>query len=384
MSQTFQIGADRLTLLQNGVEYFPQLVTAIDAAQRSVYLETYIFAADDTGRLVSQALQRAAQRQVAVHLLLDGYGSAELPESWVEEMRRAGVAVQWFRREYGFFRLRRHRLRRMHRKLAVIDGATAFIGGINILDDIPVEAGIDAPRLDYAVCVQGPLAAEVQGAVRQLWSSVHWASLRRRLGRLRARLRRPPRADNRPSALLLRDNLRNRHKIEAAYLRAIRGAQREIVLAHAYFLPGRAVRRALLHAAQRGVRVVMLLQGRVEYRLQHHATQALYAQLLGAGIELYEYRASFLHAKVCVVDGSWATLGSSNLDPFSLWLAREANLAVRDAAFAAALRDSVLRAIATESQAVQRPPRHPFAVLMARLSYGAIRLLVGLLIRQRH
>ncbi len=384
MSQTFQIGADRLTLLQNGAEYFPQLVAAIDAAQRSVNLETYIFAADDTGRMVSQALQRAAQRQVAVHLLLDGYGSAELPESWVEEMRSAGVAVQWFRREYGFFRLRRHRLRRMHRKLAVIDGETAFVGGINILDDIPAEAGIAAPRLDYAVCVQGPLAAAVQEAVRQLWSSVHWASLRRRLGRLRARLRRPPLADNRPAALLLRDNLRNRHKIEAAYLRAIRGAQREIVLAHAYFLPGRAVRRALLHAAQRGVRVVMLLQGRVEYRLQHHATQALYAQLLRAGIELYEYRASFLHAKVCVVDGVWATLGSSNLDPFSLWLAREANLAVHDVAFAAALRDSVMQAIATESQAVQRPPRHPFAVLMARLSYGAIRLLVGLLIRQRH
>ena len=385
MSRSFQVGPDYLTLLQNGSDFFPQLCADIDAARHSVHVETYIFAADETGRRILQALQRAAQRQVAVRLLLDGFGSADLPEEWVEALRGAGVDVLWFRRERGFFRLRRHRLRRMHRKLAVIDGATAYVGGINIIDDIPDEADFEAPRLDYAVRVQGPLAHAVQEAVRHLWSSVRWATLRKRIGRLRMQLRRLPAAPEQDGTqLLLRDNLRNRHSIEAAYLRAILGAQREIVLAHAYFLPGRAVRRALKRAAKRGVRVVLLLQGRVEYRLQHHATQALYGQLLAAGIELYEYRASYLHAKVCVVDGVWATLGSSNLDPFSLWLAREANLAVQDAGFAGALRDSVLQAVREDSQPVVTPPRHPVAAFLSFLSYGAIRLLVTFLVRQRH
>jgi len=381
MNRSFQVGPHQLTLLQNGSEYFPRLCADIDAAQHSVHVETYIFAADDTGRLVSQALQRAAQRQVAVRLLLDGFGSAELPEEWVEALRRAGVEVQWFRRERGFFLLRRYRLRRMHRKLAVIDGRIAYVGGINILDDIPAGADFSAPRLDYAVRIEGPLAHVVQEAMRHLWASVRWATLKKRIARLRVELRHVPAAPERGgAALLLRDNLGNRHTIEAAYLRAIRAAQREIVLAHAYFLPGRALRRA----ARRGVRVVLLLQGRVEYRLQHYATQALYGQLLKAGIEIYEYRASYLHAKVCVVDGAWATLGSSNLDPFSLWLAREANLAVADAGFAGALRDSVMEAVQQDAQPVVMPPRRPLLVFLALVSYGIIRLLVALLVRQRH
>lgn len=384
MNRSFQVGLDRLTLLQNGTEFFPALCADIDAAQHSVHLETYIFAADETGRLVSQALQRAAQRQVAVRLLLDGFGSAELPEAWVEELRNAGVEVLWFRREHGFFRMRRYRLRRMHRKLAVIDGGIAFVGGINIVNDIPHGDDFDAPRLDYAVRVQGPLAHAVQEAVRHLWSSVRWATLRTRIVRLRAQLRRPAAADTVAATLLLRDNLHHRHEIESAYLRAINHARHEIVLAHAYFLPGRAMRRALKRAAARGVRVVLLLQGRVEYRFQHYATQALYGQMLKAGVEIHEYSDSFLHAKACVVDGTWATLGSSNLDPFSMMLAREANLAVRDAAFASCLRDSVMHAVQFHARAVLKPPRHPVSVFLSRLSYGAIRLLVGVLVRQRH
>jgi cardiolipin synthase len=385
MSNTFQVGADRLTLLQNGAEFFPRLCADIEAARHSVRLETYIFAPDETGYMVSQALQRAALRQVAVRLLIDGFGSSGLPESWVEEMRRAGVEVLWFRREHGFFRMRRYRLRRMHRKLSAIDGEIAYVGGINIVNDIPQEEDIDAPRLDYAVRVQGPLVHEVLGAMRQLWASVRWASLRKRIGRLRSQLRRRKGASARQDVmLLLRDNLRHRQEIEKAYLQAIRGARHEVVMAHAYFLPGRAVRLALARAAQRGVRVVLLLQGRVEYRFQHYATKALYAELLAAGIEIHEYRDSFLHAKVCVVDGGWATLGSSNLDPFSLWLAREANLVVRDTPFAGCLRDSVMQAVKHHADQVRQPPRRPLAVLLSRLSYGAIRLLVGFLIRQRH
>ncbi|MDD2701918.1 MAG: cardiolipin synthase ClsB [Sideroxydans sp.] len=385
MSRSFQVGTDNLTLLQNGTEFFPSLCADIDAAQHSVRLETYIFAPDETGRLISLALQHAAQRRVVVHLLIDGFGSSDLPDAWVEEMRSAGVEVLWFRREHGFFSMRRYRWRRMHRKLAVIDGETAYVGGINIVNDIPDDEAFDEPRLDYAVRMQGPVVRDVQEAMRHLWSSVRWASMRKRIGRLRVQLRRHKAAEREQGAtLLLRDNVRHRHEIEAAYLHAINQAQHEVVLAHAYFLPGRPMRRALKRAAKRGVRVVLLLQGRVEYQFQYYATQYLYGQMLAAGVEIYEYRESFMHAKACIVDGAWATLGSSNLDPFSLWMAREANLAVRDADFAGHLRDSVMYAVQNHADQILRPPKHPLAVFLSRLSYGGIRLLVGLLVRQRH
>jgi cardiolipin synthase len=383
MNRIFKVGRHELVLQKNGTHYFPQLCADIEAARQSVYLETYIFAADETGRLLSQALQRAALRKVSVHVLLDGFGSAEFPQEWVDELRNAGVDVQWFRREISPFTLRSNRLRRlrrMHRKLAVIDGEIAHISGINIINDIPANEDFDAPRLDYAVRVKGRLALEVQETMLHLWEKVKWVSLRKRIGRLRARLRGTPKKIGGASIeLLVRDNFRHRHDIEHAYMQAIAQAQHEIIFANAYFLPGRALRQALKDAAKRGVRVVLLLQGKVEYLLQHYATLALYGQLLEAGIEIYEYRDSYLHAKVGVVDGAWATVGSSNLEPFSLLLALEANLVVRDEGFAGALRNSLLRAIAEGGEKVERKNLNGFSLLLARISYFFIRALVGML-----
>jgi len=391
MSSPHQVAGNQLTLLQNGAALFPQLCVDIDAAQHSIYLETYLFAADETGRMIADALQRAAARGVVARVLLDGFGSAELPQHWVDELRTAGVEVQWFRRETSPFTLRRsrnRRLLRLHRKLAVMDGQTAFVGGINIINDIPEYGDFTMPRLDYAVRVQGSVAGEIHAAMRHLWGMVSWANFRRRGKEIRRFVMSMAERMVAPEiALLLRDNLRHRRDIERAYLGAITGAQREIIIANAYFLPGRVFRRALKRAARRGVRVVLLLQGKVEYRLQHYATHALYGQFLAAGVEIHEYQASYLHAKVAVVDGQWATVGSSNIDPFSLLLAREANLAIRDAGFAGELRASLLAAI--ESDAIRIGDeycgtRNFFGRLIARASYGVVRMLIGLTGHRRH
>jgi cardiolipin synthase len=152
--------------------------------------------------------------------------------------------------------------------------------------------------------------------------------------------------------LVLRDNLRNRTNIERAYRLGLSSAREDIVLANAYFLPGRKVRRTLIYAARRGVRVRLLLQGRYEYFMQYHAAHAMYRPLLAAGIEIYEYRPSFLHAKVAVVDGRWATVGSSNMDPLSLLLAREANVVVQDEVFAQELRQALEYAITHDASRV--------------------------------
>lgn len=353
MNQTGFSGGNRIKLLHNGSEYFPALEHAINGAQVEIYLETYIFKDDHIGYRIATALKHAARRGVSVHVLMDGFGSYTLPDAFIQSLLNAGIKVLIFRREVFFFKLRRYRLRRMHRKLAVIDARLAFVGGINVIDDYapPYE---QVPRFDYAVLVEGPLLKKINAAAQRLWSILAWAHFKKRW--INKTISKPTdkRKGNQLADFLIRDNLRHRHDIEQIYLDAINNAQDEIIIANAYFLPGRNFRYALNQAARRGVNVVLLLQGKVEYRIQHHATHALYGKLLEAGIKIHEYNKGFLHAKVAVIDRYWSTVGSSNIDPFSLLLAREANVVVKDHIFANKLRASLKLAITDESVAVIR------------------------------
>jgi cardiolipin synthase len=371
---------NRVDLLESGSAYFPALLAAIAAATAEVHLETYIFEADETGRRVAAALAQAAQRGVHVHLLVDGFGARDFPAKLGRELVVAGVEVLVYRPEVAAMRFRRNRLRRLHRKLAVIDARVAFVGGINVIDDMDTP-NQTPPRFDYAVRIEGPLLRDIHAAARHLRQLVRWASLHRRAHE-------PDRVHPAPTpqgvvdaAFLIRDNFHHRRDIEEAYLAAIGTAQREVVVACAYFLPGWHFRRALAEAARRGVRVSILLQGRVEYALLHYATQGLYAALLKNGARIFEYRRSFLHAKVAVVDANWATVGSSNIDPFSLLLAREANVVVRDAGFAAGLRASLQRAMdqgCVEVKLEDLMRRSLAARVINWLAYGLVRVMVGL------
>ena len=372
-------GGNRLRLLSSGAAYFPALLQAIDAAQIVVYLETYIFADDETGRSVAAALARAAERGVAVHLLVDGFGSKDMPERLRQELLDAKVQILLYNPKISPFSLKRRSLRRMHRKLAVIDRRVAFIGGINIIDDMNTPGHLH-PRYDYAVCVEGTLVESILVEVERLWRRVAWVNFR---WRWRHKELAPVCAacGKQRAALVVRDNLLHRFDIENAYLEAIEQAETSIIIANAYFFPGRRFRRALRRAVERRVRVVLLLQGRMEYMLLHYATRALYGPLLEAGVEIYEYHKSFMHAKVAVIDQDWATVGSSNIDPFSLMLAREANIVVDDLSFVRELRDSLYRSIAEGAQVVEKTMwyRQPlWRRLIIWSAYGITRLALGL------
>jgi cardiolipin synthase A/B len=376
-------GGHRLRLLQGSAEFFPSLITAIDAALAEVRLETYIFDLTGQGAEVAHALERAALRGVRVMVVVDGFGSAPLPPIWEERFLAAGVEwriyspLGWL----GVFSL--GSWRRLHRKLCVVDGRIGFCGGINVLDDFhdPNHGALRAPRLDFAVRVSGPLVGEIDATMTRLWlrmqamRDMRQARLAGAFGSLRASGVAPhpvtspavaPHASSALAALVLRDNVRNRAGIEHAYSRAIGHARSEIIIANAYFVPGRKMRKALISAARRGVKVQLLLQGRYEYFMQYYAARPIYGALLRAGVEIYEYSPSFLHAKVAVVDGHWATVGSSNLDPLSLLLAREANIMVEDSGFAALLRERLLREIRQDGRAMNptefsnRPLRERF------------------------
>jgi cardiolipin synthase len=373
------VQGNRITLLRNGTEYFPALEAAIDSATRQIYLQSYIFADDVTGRRIAEALARAVTRGVAVHVLVDAYGSRSYLKGLREEMVKRGIAFLQYRPEVSWLSLGRNRLRRMHRKVAVVDGRIAFVGGINIIDDMHTPRH-KPPRYDYAVRVEGPLVEHVLEQAHSLWSLTAWTTFNQQLD---APVRTMPDATPKGfqhAAYMVRDNFRHRSDIEDAYLEAIESAREEIVIACAYFFPGRRFRRALVQAAERGVRVIVLLQGRVEYILLHYATRALYGTLLDAGVEIFEYHASFMHAKVAVVDLRWATVGSSNIDPFSLLLAREANIVVEDRRFAIELRASLAERMADGAEPVrkQRWRRRPLRErALIWIAYGISRMLIG-------
>ena len=368
-------------LLQNGAEYFPALEEAIDAAQSDVHLETYIYADDPSGRRISAALVRAAARGVRVRIAVDGFGSKGYMGAILDEISRQGVEVAIYRPETRRFDFRKNRLRRLHRKLSVIDGKVAFVGGINIIDDLNGIAE-PPPRFDYAVRVEGPLLIDICEVANRMWFLLLWS-------RFRSRKTRPPllapnatECGELRAAFVHRDNFRNRRDIEHGYLTAISNATEDVFIANAYFFPGRHFRRALTDAAKRGVRVRLLLQGRVEYLLAHYAQRALYGMLLDAGIEISEYVGSFLHAKVAVIDGHWATVGSSNIDPFSLLLSREANVFVRDRGFAKALRDSLEKATVEGARKVESEHWRRRSLVdraLTMLFYGVARRVMGLI-----
>jgi cardiolipin synthase A/B len=402
--------SEALQLLQGGEAFFPALIKAFDGATGWIQLETYIFDFHGAGAQVADALVQAAARGVTVQVLVDGIGTAALPAEWQEKFAAAGV--QWFRYSplgvgwlgrFGLGLLVPNRWRRLHRKLCVVDQALVFCGGINVLDDFydPNHGDLPAARFDFSVAASGPLALEAADAMALLWWRVQagYNARQRHLsaawekfkaagygGRTTTRqLAAPPAAPvpgqaGKPgakAALILRDNLRNRSSIERAYRRAIGKARQEIIIANAYFLPGGKLRHALIRAAKRGVRVTLLLQGRYEYFMQYHAARPVYGALLAAGVEIHEYAPSFLHAKVAVVDGHWATVGSSNLDPLSLLLAREANVVVEDRAFAQELGRRLHEAMAHHGQRID-PAAYSRRPLLQRfkgwLAYAVMRL----------
>jgi cardiolipin synthase len=373
---------NRISLLQNGEDFFTALERAIGAAKNSIWIETYIFADDPTGLRIRDALMTASLRGVEVRVVVDGFGSSTLPPGWWDTFDQAGGELRIYRRERGWWPLRKSRLRRLHRKLAVVDGRLAFTGGINIQDDWDIP-GQTAPRFDFAVQMEGPLVDRVIMAMEKLWWRMEWrnpVSLISSLADRSSSIISQPATGGMQAALLLRDNLRHRFDIEQAYLEAIKSARHEILIANAYFLPGHRFRRALVEAVHRGIRVRLLLQGMVEYRLQHAATRALYGALLDAGVEIHEYLPSHLHAKVAVVDTDWSTVGSSNIDPFSLLLAREANVVIQDTGFSGELKARLEQAIISQSQRIEASAwrEQPFFTrLRCWLAYGLVRWGMG-------
>ncbi|CAN5203257.1 cardiolipin synthase ClsB [soil metagenome] len=363
-------GGNRVRLLSGGDELFPALEQAFAAARETIFFETYIFWSDAAGERVADGLAAAARRGVSVTVLVDGFGS-QRTIAWLRaRLGDSGVVLLVFRpisQWIDWFRIQH--LRRMHRKMCTVDTQVGFVGGINVMDDrFDINHGrFEEPRLDWSVQAEGPIVEVIEAelktlcvrtALRRDWKQEVQHLLKRRdrvrafqkvmVQVLRDRAVVDATDDGRPirAALILRDNVRNRRTIERSYVEAIRRAVSNVRIVTPYFFPARALLKTLIGAARRGVVVDLVLQGKADYRIALWTARALYAQLARVGIRIHEYQRSYLHGKVAVIDESWATVGSSNIDPLSLLLAREANVVVIDQAFARSLIASIDAAIA--------------------------------------
>lgn len=324
---------NRVELLINGEAFFPRLIERIERAQQEILVETYILGDDPVGCAIKDALIRAVNRGVWVCLTVDSLGSYRLSSDYIEELAAAGVVFQVYDPQ-SLWRFKA--LRRSHRKLVVIDGVYAYMGGMNLSYDQMLEFGQEAKQ-DYMVELEGPVVAEVRALAKSLISDAHDE----------------PRVDagkraihgHSQVALVVRDNNENRRDIEKAYLQAIRGARQRIWIANAYFFPGYRMIWALRRARRKGVDVRLIMQGNPDVAIALMAVRTLYEKFIRSGISIYEYKVRQLHAKVAVVDDDWSTIGSSNLDPISLAFNLEANIVVRGKAFN--------KALATELQFLQ-------------------------------
>jgi cardiolipin synthase len=361
------------------------MAEALARARSEAWMATYIFNDDQAGRQVADALCAAAARGVQVRLLVDGFGSVSRLPALRRWFAGTGVQLEVFRPlDRWWAWLQPGQLRRMHHKLLAVDGEVAFVGGINVIDDrFDLHHGwSERARLDFAVELQGLVAVDVQRLAQALWTRSSLARGWREEAALLARsaepvartlqLLRELRTASRErgpgqapeelppvrAALVVRDNFRQRRAIERSYVEAIRRARERIDIACPYFYPGHAFRRALRRAAARGVRVRLLMQGKIDYRIAALAARVLYDEMLAHGIQVYEYTPAFLHAKVALVDDQWATVGSSNIDPMSLLLNLEANVVLRDEHFTRSLSQHLEHAFA-ESTLITAPALRP-------------------------
>jgi cardiolipin synthase A/B len=332
VTQSIDSSLDKVQLVHGGKEYFILLKQLIANAKDSIYLQTYIFGEDQTGTEVANELKAAALRQVKVFVLVDGYASGSLSDSFIKDLKDSGVHFRMFdpllKSKYFYLG------RRLHHKVVVVDEKYSLVGGINISDRY--NDMHDQPAwLDWAVYAEGEVATHLSYICKQRVKS---PSLKKLVSAKRDFVLQGK--DNLAS-VKINDWVRGKREITNSYLAMFRHAKKDIIIMSAYFLPNGLFRKALKRAAKRGVKVQLILAGRSDVLVSKYAERYLYRWLLKNGIGIYEYQKSVLHGKMAAYDGLWATVGSYNVNSISAYASIELNLAINDCAFAQQAENSL-------------------------------------------
>ena len=312
-----------IELVYSGNDYFLRLEELINESKKELHIQTYIFDTDSTGLRIVEALKKAANREVKIYLLLDGFGSNSFSSNIVKELRYYGINVRFFS---PLFSLNSFYIgRRLHQKVVVSDGKKILIGGINIADKYHASS-FETPWLDYAIEIESKVARPVQ----QICRNFYFKKRKVRKSKIEATI-----FDKKPIdiRILQNDWLNRKNEIQKEYVRSISNAQKEIVIVGSYFFPGRKIAWALKKASKRNVPITLIVSGISDLPFLRSASLYLYSLLLKYNIEIYEWNKSVLHGKAAVIDRKWTTIGSFNMNNLSSFGSIEMNVEVKSEAF---------------------------------------------------
>ena len=324
---------NRIKLVQGGKEFFDTLKEVIDSAKHNIHFQTYIFGEDQTGNEIADALMAAARRNVKVYLLLDGFASQHLSQSFRHKLKEAGVHFRYFE---PLFRSTQFYLgRRLHHKVVVVDGYKSLVGSMNIADrynDVPPSKA----WFDVALYAEGDIAAELYQVCCKIWykrskkcelpegASEHIDEI--------------PENEYTPARVRRNDWMNREDAATPTYYELIRSAHHSVYIVCSYFIPGKKLMALLRSASRRGVRIRIVLAGSTDILTAKFAERYLYRWMLRYNIEVYEYQPTVLHAKLAVADDHWLTLGSYNVNGLSAYASVELNLDVKKDEFAKEMR----------------------------------------------
>lgn len=318
--------------LREGVETYPAMLEAIAAAKTSIHLEVYILAADGTGERFRSALLERAAAGVKVRIIYDAVGSFGIADSWFAELVAHGAEVIDFN-PIAPWRARWRLSHRDHRKILVVDDEVAFTGGLNIADDYAGVADGGKGWHDMHCRVRGPAVLDLSRLFRRTWIRAGGAPYPV-----------PPRASDAPAGpgssyarVIENTKLRQRGAFRRTYLHVIKRARESVLIENAYFLPERSVRRQMVQAVKRGLRVAVIVPGHSDVRMVEYASDYVLRRLAKRGVEILRYQGPMMHAKTAVIDGMWSTIGSYNFDAQSRVNNLEVTLEVLDPAVGTAM-----------------------------------------------
>ena len=319
------VGGNRIDVLLNGDQIFPAKLAAIRSARATITYAEYFYADGGPSGAIAAAVAERCRAGVVANVLLDGFGTLSMPREYVDLLKGAGCHVATFRPLGRWVSIGRHN-KRNHRRILVADGRLAITGGSGVSDKWTGNGRLDGHWRDTDVRIEGPAVHNVQSAFLENWREAtgellggerYFSEARRTVGDARAQVIKSSPAGG-------------SYEMHTMYLLAIAAARRSIYLTNPYFLPDERMERALLGAAARGVRVVALTPGKIDHNVVRAASRRGFGRLLQGGIEIYEYQAALLHAKTMVIDGVWATVGSTNFDNRSFALNDELNVVLYD------------------------------------------------------
>ena len=330
--------ATDIRLVYSGNDYFETLESIINSATLTLHFQTYIFDDDETGKLITRALIAASLRGVKIYMVLDSFGSNSLSQKFVNNLQLAGIHFRFFSPLFSPQNISFGR--RLHHKVIVADRNTALIGGINIADKYRGSA-VEPPWLDYAILLKGSICYDIDKICKRIYGRKFIRQKNKTIPRQHLE------NENIKARIRENDRLRGKNQISDSYLRAIKNSKKSIYITCCYFLPGIKLRKALIKAAKRGVEVHLIMAGVSDVPVFQTATKWLYDLLFRNKIKIYEWEKSVLHGKGAVVDNSWATIGSFNLNHLSAYGSIELNIDIFDASFSEVFQQQLISVIET-------------------------------------